>query len=179
MELGHLLIGQAIIISSLVATITLSESSRCASSLRYLSSLSFVRVSGEKGAILLLFALSCLLLISLNFLVSQAKLCKFNNLHKRARKARSTHLECILIAFIAFISAYIFQNLNFRVYNLLGVSIILLNINSLCTLIGIDLFRTWLYISFVMCTLLVFSFTFIQGMERYYSFVMSLMKIRF
>lgn len=179
MELGHLLTGQAIFVSSLIATITITESTRYASSLRYITELPFIKVAGEKGAILLLFAISTIVLIAMDFFASQAKICGLKQLHKRAKKAKAAHVERLLITFITFICAYVFQSLNFRVYNLLGIALLVMNLNTLLYLCGAEFIKTWMYLSFLFCNVMVLCFTFIYNTEKYYSMIVRLISIKF
>lgn len=179
MELGHLITGQIILISSLIATVTLSESNKYAATLRYLTNIPSIKVSGEKGAILLLFAVSIIILIFMHFFSSQAKIHGFKKLSRKAKKAKNMHVECLLIAFITFLTAYIFQNLNFRIYNLLGAALILMNLNTILYFIGIELIMTWFYLSFVICIGIVMCFTFINNSEKYYSIAVSYISIKF
>ncbi|ELA41716.1 uncharacterized protein VICG_01220 [Vittaforma corneae ATCC 50505] len=179
MELGHLFTGHAILVSSLIATITITESTRYASSLRYITELPFIKVAGERGAVLLLFAISIIVLIAMDFLASQAKVSGLKKFYRRAKKAKTAHVERTLITFITFICAYIFQSLNFRTYNLLGIALLMMNLNTLLYLFEIEFVKAWLYLSFLFCNTLVLCFTFIYNAEKYYSIVVSLISIRF
>lgn len=178
MELAHLLTGQAILFSSLVATITLTESTRCSTVLRSLTDLPFVRVAGERGAVLLLFALSALFLIVLDFVVSQAKLCGLHKLSRRSKAAKAAHGQAVLITFIAFISAYVFQTLNFRVSNFLGLALVAVNLSTFLQIVGLQLFKTWLYVVYVLSTVLVLCFTYLRNAEKYYMYAVSLVRIK-
>lgn len=179
MEIGHILTSQVIIISCIIATITTTESTKCASTLKYLTDLSFVRVTGEKGAILLLFSLSTLFLFVIDTIYSQAKLYKMVVLAKNAKKSKRYLLQNIFVCFINFISAYIFQSLNFRVYNLIGLSLILLNLKTLFILLNLRLVKTWIYSAFIFSNVLIFAFTYIKDFERFYSFGITILKLRF
>lgn len=179
MELANLLIGQSILLSSLIATITLSESQKCAASLKWLTSLPWIRVTGEKGAVLLLFGLSSLLLIILDFVVSHARLYGLQKLHRRSKSAKTSHAQGIAITFIAFISAYIFQSLGFRVCNLLGISLVVMKVSTILEVIGLQMLKTWLYVVYALCTVLILCFTFIQNAEEYYSKTIGLLRIKF
>lgn len=178
MEIGHILISQAIFFSSIVATITVSESSKSAASLKYLYELPFIRVSGEKGAIMLLFAISILLLIAIDLVSSQAKVCGMKKMHRQAKKARTYQVQNILVTFMSFICAYIFQSLNFRIFNLLGLALMVMNIKSVALLFHITVISTWLYFVFIVCNALVLCFTFLRNFEEHYSVVISLLKMK-
>lgn len=178
MEIGHILISQAIFFSSIIATVAMSESSRSAASLRYLYELPFIRVSGEKGAIMLLFALSVFLLIAIDLLSSQARVCRMKRMHRQAKKARAYHVQNTLVVFISFICAYIFQSLNFRTYNLLGLALVIMNTKSVVLLLSLTVISTWLYFAFIVCNTLVLCLTFLKNFERHYSVAVSLLRLK-
>lgn len=178
MEIGHILISQAIFFSSIMATIAVSESPRSAASIRCLYELPFIRVSGEKGAIMLLFAVSTLVLIAADLLSSQAKVCGMKKMHKRARMARKYQIQNILVAFMSFICAYIFQSLNFRIYNLLGLALVVMNIKTIILILHLTVVTTWLYFVFIMCNILILCFTFLRNFEQGYSMAVSLLRMR-
>lgn len=173
MELGHLLTGQAIIISSILSTILLTENTRYSHSLRNLTEFSFIRVSGEKGAILILLCISILHLIIMEFIASQARISRMKRMVKRTKKAIRTLQQSILITFIVFVAAYTFQSVNYRTSNLIGIGLITMNMNSMMTLIGFNTVGILLYLSYVISIVLVMIFTFIKGGEAYYSMLVS------
>lgn len=179
MELGHLLTSHAILISSFFAAIALTENKKYASSLRALSNFSLIKVSGEKGAILLLFALSCIFMTIIEFISSQAKVSGCKSIYKRSRAAKHLHMQALLSSFIIFICAYIFQSLSFRVYNLLGIALLSVNLRTIFMLLGAKLLCTWLYMIFLFSLLLVFGFTFIMNFDTSYIFVASFIKLRY
>lgn len=178
MELGHLLTGQAIILSSILSTILLTENAKYANSLRYLTELSFIKVSGEKGAILLLLCISIVHLVIMEFVVSQARISGLKRTVRRARKAKTTLLQSIVITFIVFVSAYTFQAVNYRTNNLLGVSLITMNVNAVMILIGFSTLGLLMYLSFIFSVGLVMLFTFISKGETYYSVLVSYINIK-
>ena len=179
MELGYLFSSQIILISSLLAIISLTESSKTAHSLKYVIEWPFIKVSGEKGSILLLFAISTIFLFLLDLASSQGKISGFKTFTKRTRKAKFQQLKNLFILFIAFICAYVFQSLTFRVNNLFGIALIALNLNSLMILAGFGIFKTWLQVIFILGNILIFTFTFVKNAEVFYSFLISQIKIKF
>jgi len=179
MEIGHILMSQIILFSSIVGTITASECSGCAESLKYIVGLSFIRVSGEKGAILLLFSISIFVLFLIDSISSQARTYKVKHLYKRTKKAKHYHLQNTFVAFLGFVSAYIFQSLSFRVYNLIGISLLLLNIKSLVIILNVRFLKTWIYSSFIVCNVLVFCFTFLKNFESFYSLASCALKFKY
>jgi hypothetical protein len=127
---------------------------------------------------LLLFSLSSIFLFVLDIILSQAKMYKMKKLIKNAKKARFYLLQNAFITFINFISAYIFQCLNFRVFNLLGLSLILLNLKTIFIILNIRLIKTWIYSAFIFSNVLIFMFTYINNFEAYYSYVVSILNLR-
>ena len=178
MELGYLFSSQIILITSFLATISLAESTKTAYSLRSIAECSFIKVSGEKGSILLLFCISSSILFILDLVSSQAKICGCKTFSKNAKRAKFQHLMNLFILFISFISAYVFQSLNFRVNNLLGIALVALNLISLSNLIGLMFVKTWILVIFMMCNMLIFSFTFIKNSESFYLFLLSKVSFR-
>lgn len=176
MEIGHILTSQIIIFSCIIATITTSESERCASTLKYITDLPFVRVTGEKGAILLLFSLSAISLFFIDVLYSQCNVYKFKKLAKNSKRAKNYHLQNLFVIFINFISAYIFQTLNFRVFNLLGLSLILLNLKTAFTILNLRFIETWVYSAFIFSNILIFLFVYLNNFEVYYSMVAKMLR---
>lgn len=178
MELGHIFTGQIIFLSSLLATISLSENSKSAYSLKYLTDLTYVKVTGEKGALLLLFGISSIFVFFLDFCASYGKITTSKNLSKNSKKACKFQVKCMLISFISFISAYIFQSLRFRTTNLLGIALLTTNLNSISILLGIETLSTFFYTIFMTSNLLVLSFTFLKDVEFYYSLLVSYLKFK-
>lgn len=179
MELGHILTGQAIILSSIISTILLTESTKYAYTLRYLTELPFIKVSGEKGAILLLFCISMLHLIVLEFVASQAKISGLKRTVKRAKKAIKALQQSTMITFIVFVSAYTFNSVNHRTSNLLGIALIMMNVNAVMTLLGFTTLGMVGYLSYIFSILFVMLFTFIKNGEAYYSLMVSYINIKF
>jgi hypothetical protein len=178
MELGYLLSSQVILISSILAIISLSESSKTAYSLRCLVELPFIKVSGEKGSILLLFAISSFFVFVIDLISSQAKISGFKTFSKRCKRAKFQHLKNLFVLFVTFICAYIFQSLNFRVDNLFGIALVTTNLNSLMLILGLMILQTWFSVVFILCNILIIFFTFIKGSENIYSFAVSYIKFR-
>lgn len=179
MELGHILASQIIFFSSIIGAITVAEYSGITLLLKHLCSMPFIRVTGEKGAIFLLISFSIVVLFSVNFIASQAKLYKLKQLRRRAKLAAMYQFQNTFIAFVSFISAYIFQSLTFRVYNLLGLLFILVNIKCIVTLCNLKLLTTWIYFYFMVCNMLIFCFVFVRNFEGLFSFAASILKLRF
>lgn len=179
MELCHLFTAHIIILSSFASIILFSDSTRYAYILRYISTLPVLRTSGEKAAILIFFALSMFFLVIIDFVSSQAKISGLKQVYKRAKAAKQIHMQCILTTLISFISAHIFQALNFRIYNLLGLALAATNMKSIQMLFGASFLGTWLYLTVIFCNFVILGFTFISNFEKYYLMAISFIGVRF
>lgn len=133
-----------------------------------------IRISDEKGVIFLLLSLISVLVFVLDFLASQASVCRSKHTYKRLRSAKILLIQNMVLFLLTFVSAYIFKSVSSRVYNLSGLSFLFLLINTFGGVAGARMVATWGYFGFVFCNFIINLHTFVGRADFYYTMLSKL-----
>lgn len=165
METLIALTSQSLSICFLFGILKLVEGSQITYFIKNILRLPFLRVEGDRSLIMLLFSILCFLMFSLDALkpISKIKLAIRISTAKRHLK------QNLIVILVSFLSAYSFNSLNYRILNLIIISIILIFINPFLLLAKLSAFTPCIYFGFICCNILIFSFTFIKNFAFHYT----------
>ncbi len=173
MQLYHLISGQVSIISIIYLILKFSDNYHIHSILHSITLIPWIRVGDIKGIILALVFLNFLLSFCLECVASQLSSSKATKSYaKTVKKIKSRLFTNTVVLFTQLITAYIFNMLNLRTYNIFILGFILSAFNILGMLIGIKTAETFGYFGFFLCMMIIALHTFVMDADKVYSYLL-------
>lgn len=166
MELAHIFIGQAILLSTVLGVLWCADERWASAPIRWAVRARWCAVADERGGALLLLSSTLFIFFLAECFVSQAGLLRLKRVRRRVREARQLLFQNTLVLFILFISAYVLQSLSARAYGFLGLAMAFTLVEMMGTLAGLRLVVTWARLGILVAGSGVFVLTFVRGADQ-------------